>query len=422
MSNSRSGAIVFVCLTCAICSMALTAGGSPGMQMLTFVDATFDGDDGMVDGLFGVVSVALSPDDHHLYSASYGESAVAVFSRHPTDGTLTFVEVHKDGADGVNGIDHAEDVTVSPDGKHVYAVGHHDHAVAVFSRDSVSGTLTFVEMVKDGVDGVDGLLFPFCVAVSPDGKHVYVAAPQDDAVTLFDRNPSSGELTFVEFVEDGMSGVDGLRTVVSVRVSPDGKHVYAVGRGDSAVAVFSRSSADGTLSFVEVEKDEVDGVDGLGGATSVAVSPDGNNVYATGSHDDAVVAFGRDSSSGVLTYIGSMRDGVDGVDGLERPQSVAVSPDDRFVFVAARDDNAVAVFARNPATGALTFVEFARDGEAGVDGLEGSESVVVSLDGQQIYAAGYSDNAVVAFLVSHLSMFEADLLFGWPSERFVDNR
>ena len=73
------------------------------------------------------------------------------------NGELTFVEVHKDGDGGMDGLDQAFSVTVSPDGKHLYAAGFADSAVAVFSRDSTTGELTFVEVQKDDVGGVDGL-------------------------------------------------------------------------------------------------------------------------------------------------------------------------------------------------------------------------------------------------------------------------
>jgi 6-phosphogluconolactonase (cycloisomerase 2 family) len=62
----------------------------------------------------------------------------------------------------------------------------------------------------------------------------------------------NGELTFVEFVKDSVVGIDGLGRASSVTVSPDGKHIYAAGNIDHAVAVFSRDSATGQLTFVEV--------------------------------------------------------------------------------------------------------------------------------------------------------------------------
>ena len=58
-----------------------------------------------------------------------------------------------------------------------------------------------------------------------------------------------------------------------------------------------------SLIYLEVHKDGVNGVDGLGYAYSVTISPDGNHAYAVGLTDDALVAFSRDSSTGALTYV-----------------------------------------------------------------------------------------------------------------------
>mgnify|MGYP000524104389 CR=1 FL=1 len=55
-------------------------------------------------------------------------------------------------------------------------------AVAVFSRDPASGALAFVEVQRDGVGGVDGLDAAFSVTVSPDGNHLYAAGATDDAL------------------------------------------------------------------------------------------------------------------------------------------------------------------------------------------------------------------------------------------------
>ncbi|MCH7801723.1 MAG: beta-propeller fold lactonase family protein [Chloroflexi bacterium] len=77
----------------------------------------------------------------------------------------------------------------------------------------------------------------------------------------------NGELTFVEVVKDGVGGVDGLNGAFSVTVSPDGKHLYAASWFDSAVAVFSRDSTSGALTWVEVQ------VDGAGGSSTGSLLP-----------------------------------------------------------------------------------------------------------------------------------------------------
>ena len=50
--------------------------------------------------------------------------------------------------------------------------------------------------MKDGVDGVDGLRGARDVAISSDGKHVYAVAAADDGISWYDRNATTGALTF----------------------------------------------------------------------------------------------------------------------------------------------------------------------------------------------------------------------------------
>jgi 6-phosphogluconolactonase (cycloisomerase 2 family) len=79
-------------------------------------------------------------------------------------------------------------VAVSPDGLFVYASGADNDALTVFSRDAVSGTLTLREEIWDNVQGVHGLDYPSSIAVSPDGRHVYVTGSLDDSVAAFERH------------------------------------------------------------------------------------------------------------------------------------------------------------------------------------------------------------------------------------------
>ena len=86
------------------------------------------------------------------------------------------MQVLKDGVAGVDGLDGTGSLTVSPNGQHVYVTGNREDAIAVFRRDKTSGTLTFEQVLKSGGgEGVEGLESPQWVAVSPDGEHLYVA-------------------------------------------------------------------------------------------------------------------------------------------------------------------------------------------------------------------------------------------------------
>ena len=366
---------------------------------LTFIEMQQDG--AGVDGLSGAAWTTISADGKHVYVAGSGDSAVALFSRDTTTGALTYVEIQRDSFNGVDGLWGASSVALSPDGKHLYATGGQDDAVTVFSRNAMTGTLTFVEFQQDGVGGVDGLDGAEMVTVSPDGKHVYAIGPNDNAVAVFSRNAATGALTFVEMKQDGVGGVDGLRTALWVAVSPDGKHVYTTGGDEDAVALFNRNATTGALTFVEIQQDGVGGVDGLDHARAVTVSPDGKHVYATGEADDALVVFSRNATTGVLTFVEAHKYS-DGVDGLDGAYTVLVSPDGTRVFVTAETSDTAAVFTRNASSGALTFVAVQHDGIGGVDGLDGARGLAVSPDGQYAYVTGFIDDALTAFKISHV--------------------
>ena len=164
-----------------------------------------------------------------------------------------------DCTDGV-GLGGPQAVTVSPDGKHVYASSN--QAVAAFARNKMTGALTQLTGLAACVsqsggactDGV-GLGGPQAVTVSPDGKHVYVAS--ELAVAAFARNKTTGALTQLTDLaacvkNTGSSGLCtpgvGLLGGRAVTVSPDGKHVYVASEGSAAVAAFARNKTTGALT------------------------------------------------------------------------------------------------------------------------------------------------------------------------------
>jgi hypothetical protein len=105
------------------------------------------------------------------------------------------------------------------------------------------------------------------------------------------RAGASGNLFPAQTFEDGVGSVNGLLDASSVAVAPAGFAVFATGRGDAAVAAFHRSKIPGDLDFWEAMFDGAGGVSGLTGAESVAVSPDSRFLYVAGFLDDAVAVF-----------------------------------------------------------------------------------------------------------------------------------
>ena len=116
---------------------------------------------------------------------------------------------------------------------------------------------------------------PRALMISPDGSDVYVSAHNSDSIISFSRNAATGELTFERVVDNGLGGVRGLDLAYAVAASPDGVHLYA-GGNDATLAVFARDAASGDLTFVGAVRNDVDGVEGLYGVRSLSFSPDGD--------------------------------------------------------------------------------------------------------------------------------------------------
>ena len=361
---------------------------------LTFVEEQ-QNEVGGVTGLEGAFAVAASPDGTHLYAT--GANSLVAFDRNPPNGALAFVEAKQDGVDGVDGLAGASAVALSPAGEHLYVTGGNDNAIAVFSRNLTSGALTFVVVQKSGVDGVDGIGAASGVSVSPDGADVYVTGFTSDAIAAFARNTTTGALTFIQVLKQSPGVIDGIRGASGVAVSPDGAFVYVSGQVDNAVVVFSRNLSSGLLTFVQAKRSGSGCVTGIRGATSVTISSDAKNVYVTGFADSSLATFNRDPSTGRLTFLDVQQDGAGGVTGLASPLRAAVSQDGTHVYATGFMSNALVVFSRNSSTGALTFVEAEVDGTSGVNGLNGALGVATSPDDANVYAAGLNDDAVVVF-------------------------
>ncbi|MEM7052248.1 MAG: beta-propeller fold lactonase family protein [Acidobacteriota bacterium] len=384
---NRSSLFVRLALVCALFALPATGG------FLTFLGAYFDGG-GVPDGLDGASAVSVSPDGRHVYATGRLDDALVVFRRDATNDLLTYVETLQDGIGGVFGLNGAFDVTTSPDGRHVYAVSRNSDALTVFRRDPSGDNLAFVGAQENAVGGVFGLDGPSAVTVSPDGRHVYVTGERDDALVIFRRDPSNDSLFFYNLIED--NGVLGLGNPTSVDVSPDDLHVY-VTAADS-LSTFARDATTDALSHVGT----IGANNDLEGARSVVTSPDGEHIYVAVEDLDTIAVFER-TASGLPSRIATVENGVDGVSGLNAPTSIEFSLDGRVVFVSGRAARAVVVFQRDPASGALIYRKQLNLDDSGVTGTEGVIDLAASSDGEHLFAAGRAADSVV--------MFEQSLLF-----------
>lgn len=240
------------------------------------------------------------------------------------------------------GIADAESVVVSPDGRYVYVGSfrtmsgtRREASVTAFSRDPATSELTQLPgtagcYTPDGssqagpntctkVEGLgsgDGRDF----AITSDGKWAYmVNSTVPTAIVIFKRDPDTGVLSQPAapggcISHDG-AGPDGpgmcltLATIndpVGISISPDDRFVYVTDVGNFSIHVLSRGSATGALAETQCLSSLASPPSGcasarvIGDAQSVVISPDGLHAYTT-EFGTGIAVFDRDPATGALT-------------------------------------------------------------------------------------------------------------------------
>ena len=278
------------------------------------------------------------------------------------------------------------------------------------------------------------------LAISPDGRNVYAAvdgpAERDDigphlrsAIVVFVRDRATGRLHRLagaagcirEKGGQGCASGRGLRSVDSIRVSNDGRHVYAA--SEDGIAVLQRDAATGGLS-------QSPGPDGCVTTTSIPdcgaitgydsffladspleLGPRGHYAYLLGS--DSLAVFVRNRSTGRLTQLpgkpGCIR--VDGDQGCARAPRIgdaydlAASPDGRHLYrMSLLDPPELALLRRERRTKILResrvrggcFSDQPVPGCGRLRGVPSVDSGAVAPDGRHLYA-GDSDQGLAVF-------------------------
>jgi DNA-binding beta-propeller fold protein YncE len=345
------------------------------------------------DSLGNARSVAVSPDGRSLYVAAFAGDSVTAFTRDPHTGALAFQGcIANGGANGcidpaIDSLSGATGVAVSPDGKSVYVATYAGASVTHLTRDISTGFLTYQGCIANGsANGCidppqDSLAGAFGVAVSPDNQSIYVASVVGDSVTHLTRDTSTGFITYQGCIANGGANgcvdppQDSLGLARGVAVSPDGKSVYVASDAGASATHLTRDTSGGlTHGFIGYQGCIANGgangcvdppQDSLGVASGIAVSPDNKSVYVASDAGQSVTHLTRDTSGGLthgfIGYQGCVADlGANGCvdppqDSLGGAFGVAVSSDNQSVYVASLRANSITHLTRDISTGLIGY-------------------------------------------------------------------
>lgn len=340
-----------------------------------------------------------------------------------------------------------EQIVVDPNDEFVYSAsstqsGH----IRMWTRDTGTGLLTSAgnfalgDMIPNAtgtpvpLDGIREAKAMAVAAASNDDTHIYVAAqhPIQGGLAAFKRDDASGELRFLHaYKADDRYCYGGVNEAaecsddsacpggtclelplaggfgVALNTDPPaGKHLYVAARGSDAVVVFERDAATGLLTprSAAIVGQGSPTVTYMQSPRNVTVSPDGLNVYVaaqgvqSGTKDGTIVVFDRDTGTGALTFKQSLKYNdplvtLPVILKMADPQALVVSGDGQHLYVASGTSDAIVIFSR-AGGGTLTFL-----GYQGAGKIKDTRRLIMDAGspGKYVYATGLDGNSVALF-------------------------
>jgi len=233
-------------------------------------------------------------------------------------------------------------VAVSPDGKNVYVTN------ANYGR---RGTVSVIDTVMNKVTATVDVGDKYCpcgIAVTPDGKKLYVASRDINAVSVIDTATNTITAT-----------VPAGKWPMGVAASPDGKNVYVTNRYSNTVSVID-TATNTVIASVKTEP----------GPCGITVNRDGTKIYVANCESNTISVI--DTSSNTVTAT---------IPVEEWPMGVAVTPDGTKIYVANGRSNNVSVID----TATKTVI-------AAVRVRENPYGIAVTPDGTKVYVANCGDD------------------------------
>ncbi|MDB6140419.1 MAG: pgl 1 [Verrucomicrobiaceae bacterium] len=263
-------------------------------------------------GAAGPTYVSVHPSGRFLLVANYFGGAVTVLPILP-DGSLGKPsDIKKDagtvgpkkatnapqGSFAISGHDvpHAHMVETDPAGKFVLSADLGLDQLLVWKFDAKTGVLSPNDPAGVTLPAGDG---PRHFSFHPGGKWFYSIQEEGSNIVLFDYDAEKGRLTPRQTISSLPPGFVGSNFCSEIRVSADGKFVYAANRLHDGIAWFSIGET-GELTFAGEEWTRGDY------PRSFQFDPTGNFLYSCNQRGDNIALFRIDRKTGALAFTGTM--------------------------------------------------------------------------------------------------------------------
>jgi 6-phosphogluconolactonase (cycloisomerase 2 family) len=266
-----------------------------------------------------------------------------------------------------------------------------DNTISSYTVDSATGQLRSTGYVSAGTR-------PNAVVATPSDAFVYAANFGSGNVSAYSTS-SSGALTPISG-----SPFPGEPDAFAIAVDPSNKFVYVANANSTSnnISGYTINSATGALTAMNGSPFQA-GND----TRAVAVDPTGRFLYAANATSNDVSAYNINPTTGVLTQITGSPFPLPS--GANVPQSIAVDPATKFVFVGSSAASNVSAFTINATSGALTGVTGSPFPNPGGSNY----GIAVDSSDKFVYVANDSSGSVSAYTIT-ASTGALNLIFGSP--------
>jgi len=343
-----------------------------------FIEAYRNEDDGN-NGLNSPACVKVSHDDKFVYVSSDQDNSISLYKRDVNNGKLDLIKIFYDTDEGMDGLRGAHEIGLSKDGKYIYVAAWNDAKISVFKRDTTTGYISHLQSIGRYDEG--GLTWPLALKISRDGRFVYVASHMAEELSVFEINPETGELIYVEKVY----GISGQYSYSSIEISYDNKFLYLSGLW--SLGIYKRDFQTGKLVLQQLFTRDDPGISGIEFIYSITVSPDDKNIYAISAADTSFVTFSRNLSNDEFQFVES-KPFMNFYLSNYGYSNTGMICDEKYVFGASYWESGVHMTKRNQTDGSLIYEKFIHEGDdAVIDGLYNPRSCSADEQNKMVYVS-----------------------------------
>ena len=234
--------------------------------------------------------------------ANYATGTVAVLPRNP-DGSLGPVRqvVANPGIPGPHKIDqtfsHPHEIAYSPDGRFLVVPDKGLDRVFTYRFNGDRGELLpgdtpFVQ-IRPGAG-------PRHIAFHPSLPFAFIAHELDASVGAYRYDALRGALTPFQVIPSVPGSFTGANTAAEIAITHDGRFVFVSNRGHDSVGSFAVDPANGRLEplgWVSTQGQ---------GPRFFVIDPSGEWLFAANENSDSIIAFKIDARTGALTPTGQV--------------------------------------------------------------------------------------------------------------------